>query len=166
MTIARLQRGLWHLRHGTLLKSLQGKWKEYRRFKRRAWWCSQRGRRQSMIATIDAGLQMILYFDDELSWLIYNQDFERKERHFVRRYLRPGDVFVDAGANIGLYTLIAARCVGANGRVYSFEPCGKSFRRRGERIPRRRRGKRCGRRRSGRTPALSPYTAGNSPSGS
>ena len=82
-----------------------------------------------MIATIDAGLQMILYFDDELSWLIYNQDFERKERHFVRRYLRPGDVFVDAGANIGLYTLIAARCVGANGRVYSFEPCGKSFRR-------------------------------------
>src|SRR3989442_993718 len=68
VTIARLQRGLWHLRHGTLLKSLQGKWKEYRRFKRRAWWCSQRGRRQSMIATIDAGLQMILSFDGHDAW--------------------------------------------------------------------------------------------------
>src|SRR5437016_10596018 len=127
VTIARLQRGLWHLRHGTLLKSLRGKWKEYRRLKRRAWWSSQRVRSESMIATIDAGLQMILYFDDELSWLIYNQDFERQERQFVQRYLRPGDVFVDVGANIGLYTLIAAKCVGATGRVYIIEPCGKCF---------------------------------------
>jgi len=36
--------------------------------------------------------------------------------------LRPGMVFYDLGANIGLYSLLAARIVGANGRVFSFEP--------------------------------------------
>lgn len=40
----------------------------------------------------------------------------------VRRLLRPGDVFVDGGANIGLFSLVAARCVGPTGKVVAFEP--------------------------------------------
>jgi FkbM family methyltransferase len=36
--------------------------------------------------------------------------------------LKPGDVFVDVGAHIGLYAIGAARRVGANGAVYAFEP--------------------------------------------
>lgn len=36
--------------------------------------------------------------------------------------LAPGDVFADVGANVGLYTLWAARIVGPGGRVHSFEP--------------------------------------------
>ena len=36
--------------------------------------------------------------------------------------LRPGDVFYDLGANIGLFSLLAARCVGDSGKVFSFEP--------------------------------------------
>ena len=36
--------------------------------------------------------------------------------------LRPGMVFYDLGANIGLFTLLAARRVGASGKVLSFEP--------------------------------------------
>lgn len=36
--------------------------------------------------------------------------------------LQPGEVFYDVGANIGLYTLLAARRVGPAGRVYAFEP--------------------------------------------
>ena len=39
--------------------------------------------------------------------------------------LRPGMVFYDLGANIGLFTLLAARLVGAKGRVISFEPDGE-----------------------------------------
>lgn len=38
--------------------------------------------------------------------------------------LHPGMVFYDLGANIGLFTLLAARLVGATGRVISFEPDG------------------------------------------
>jgi FkbM family methyltransferase len=36
--------------------------------------------------------------------------------------LRPGMIFVDIGANVGLHTLEAARAVGRTGKVYSFEP--------------------------------------------
>ena len=39
--------------------------------------------------------------------------------------LRPGMVFYDLGANIGLFSLLAARIVGAGGRVFSFEPDAK-----------------------------------------
>jgi FkbM family methyltransferase len=41
--------------------------------------------------------------------------------------VRPGEVFYDIGANIGLYTVMAAQQVGAEGRVYAFEPHGANF---------------------------------------
>lgn len=41
---------------------------------------------------------------------------------WLGRVLRPGDVFYDIGANIGVYTLLAARALGPRGHVYAFEP--------------------------------------------
>lgn len=41
---------------------------------------------------------------------------------WIRREVTPGDVVYDIGANIGLYTLLAARRVGEAGKVYAFEP--------------------------------------------
>jgi FkbM family methyltransferase len=51
------------------------------------------------------------------------------EMHFVRRYLRPGDGFVDVGANIGIFTLLAARYVGPHGRVLALEASRRAFQR-------------------------------------
>ena len=45
----------------------------------------------------------------------------------LRSVLRPGMVFVDVGANVGIHTLHAARVVGAAGRVHSFEPAPRTF---------------------------------------
>ena len=39
-----------------------------------------------------------------------------------RALLRPGDVCIDVGANIGYFTLLASRLVGPDGRVHAFEP--------------------------------------------
>jgi len=36
--------------------------------------------------------------------------------------LQPGMVFYDLGANIGMFSLLAAQILGVNGRVFSFEP--------------------------------------------
>jgi FkbM family methyltransferase len=46
---------------------------------------------------------------------------------FLDFFLREGMVFVDAGANEGLYSLFASKCVGSSGRVYSFEPSQREF---------------------------------------
>ena len=50
---------------------------------------------------------------------------EAAEMGFILHLLRPGDLFVDVGANIGSYTLIAAGGVGA--RVISIEPIPTTF---------------------------------------
>jgi FkbM family methyltransferase len=41
---------------------------------------------------------------------------------WMRTLLKPGDCFVDVGANIGYLTLVAARLVGPTGSVVAFEP--------------------------------------------
>jgi FkbM family methyltransferase len=44
------------------------------------------------------------------------------EMLFLKRYLRKGDTFVDVGANIGVYTVMAETVIGPEGRVIAFEP--------------------------------------------
>ena len=54
---------------------------------------------------------------------------DRAERQLLKRVLSAGDVVVDAGANIGIYSQFLARCVGATGVVHSFEPSPENFKR-------------------------------------
>lgn len=53
--------------------------------------------------------------------------FERETVQTCRRMVRPGDLVLDIGANIGAHTLHLARCVGAAGRVVAFEPTDFAF---------------------------------------
>lgn len=46
---------------------------------------------------------------------------------YVIANLRPGDVFVDVGANVGYYTLLAATITGDAGRVYALEASPEIF---------------------------------------
>lgn len=48
--------------------------------------------------------------------------WEPFETALVLASLAPGDVFVDVGANIGYFSLVAASVVGGQGAVYAFEP--------------------------------------------
>jgi FkbM family methyltransferase len=60
--------------------------------------------------------------------LIYAfRDYYEPELLYLEKVLSPGKVFVDAGANFGIYTLLAAKIVGEAGRVISFEPSSRVF---------------------------------------
>lgn len=48
--------------------------------------------------------------------------YDYDEMHLLAAVLRPGGHFVDVGANIGTYSLLAASIVGTQGRVTAFEP--------------------------------------------
>lgn len=48
--------------------------------------------------------------------------YEESTVALMTRLLRPGDCFVDVGANVGYLTLVAARAVGLTGSVIAFEP--------------------------------------------
>lgn len=45
----------------------------------------------------------------------------------IRRFLRPGGIFFDVGANIGYLSAVAADCVGPLGQVHAFEPVPRYF---------------------------------------
>ncbi len=60
--------------------------------------------------------------DSALDRELIDGGFERAEMGFVSRLLRPGMTVLDIGAHHGLYTLLAAKRVGARGRVIAFEP--------------------------------------------
>jgi FkbM family methyltransferase len=53
--------------------------------------------------------------------LAFPKYYESREIAFVRDHLRPGDVFVDLGAHVGFYSLVAARAVGPSGKVLAVE---------------------------------------------
>ncbi len=53
--------------------------------------------------------------------------WEKEETHFLLSRLQPGMGFLDIGANLGYYTLLAGRAVGNQGHVYAFEPEIKNF---------------------------------------
>ena len=54
---------------------------------------------------------------------------DRPERRLLKATLSAGDVVVDAGANIGIYSQFFSCCVGPTGVVHSFEPSPENFRR-------------------------------------
>ena len=73
------------------------------------------------------GVNMRLYHDSALTELILRGDFEQNELAFATRFLKPGDLFWDVGANVGLFSLVAGRAVGPGGRVVAFEPASRAY---------------------------------------
>jgi FkbM family methyltransferase len=72
------------------------------------------------------GLRVYAYPRNETSRSLFvTGQYEPNEFCFLARVLRPGMVFVDAGANMGLYTLFAARKVGEQGQVLAIEPSSR-----------------------------------------
>jgi FkbM family methyltransferase len=47
--------------------------------------------------------------------------------HLVQAVLRPGMRFVDIGAHVGYFTVLAGKLVGPEGRVWAFEPHPRNF---------------------------------------
>ncbi len=60
-----------------------------------------------------------------LSWV--DPDARAEDHAFLRDVLRPGDVVVDVGANVGTLALAAARLVGPAGRVHAVEAHPRIF---------------------------------------
>lgn len=48
--------------------------------------------------------------------------YEQEKTRAVRHFLKPGGTFVDAGANKGDFSLLAAKIIGAHGKVVCVEP--------------------------------------------
>ena len=76
------------------------------------------------------GLKIYAHPYDETSRALFLTGmFEPNEFVWLERTLKPGMVMIDVGANMGLYTLFAARCVGQSGSILAVEPSSREFQR-------------------------------------
>lgn len=78
-------------------------------------------RRNVPVDALVDNFRMRVYTADNVSerkFLFMPQFFDVSERAYISTHLPPGSVFIDIGANAGIYTLTAAR---AGGRVFSIE---------------------------------------------
>ncbi len=80
------------------------------------------GRPRSGVYSIESGVLMELDMTELLEECIYYHAFEPLCRSLILSHLSRGAVFVDIGASVGFYSLLARNRVGPGGRVIAFEP--------------------------------------------
>lgn len=57
---------------------------------------------------------------------LYRYGLRDADLELAGKLLGPGDVFVDGGANVGLYAIVAGVRVGPSGKVIAFEPASRT----------------------------------------
>lgn len=76
-----------------------------------------------VIKELDKHARLFVDLSDYVIGLGIVQDaYEVEEIHLVKQLVRAGDIVLDIGANIGLFTITLANLVGEHGHVYAFEP--------------------------------------------
>jgi FkbM family methyltransferase len=66
--------------------------------------------------------QVVLDVRDVIQQQVFFGIYDPWESQLVQKLLCPGDIFLDIGANIGYYSMLASLKVGDNGQVIAFEP--------------------------------------------
>lgn len=76
-----------------------------------------------MVFTDRRGLRYVLHPGENARvYFEHGGNYEVGETRFCERIVNEGDVVLDGGANIGLYSLLFGTLVGPSGRVIAFEP--------------------------------------------
>lgn len=84
-----------------------------------------RSRARQRVATVEMGGHVVVVDPEEPAFgaaIARHGTWEPHLGALLDRNLRPGDVVVDVGANVGVFAFRAARLVGPAGRVIAFEP--------------------------------------------
>jgi FkbM family methyltransferase len=86
------------------------------------YWLEHRDSRFVGLRTLLGGGRIICHFDVPYEAMVWARQEEETELRALQALLSPGDHFVDCGANVGLWSLVAAGRLGHLGRVTAFEP--------------------------------------------
>lgn len=106
------------------LARLPGRWAPVKGWSLVTEWLHRHSQHESVDVVHQSAYGVTLHLDlrDYTQRGVFYDAYETHELNFMTRVLRTGDVVIDVGANIGLFTLVAARAVGPGGSVHAFEP--------------------------------------------
>jgi FkbM family methyltransferase len=69
----------------------------------------------------------LTFLDDDDYRAMLTESYDINLTNLFRESLRPGDIVIDAGANVGYVSAFAASLVGPSGEVHGFEPLQECF---------------------------------------
>lgn len=98
-----------------------------RRVKARWKYSRKQAKNEPIRFTFPNGIPFYLYPWGQIVESIYIGGFEKIELELTTSYLREGMNVIDVGANIGLYSILAAKLIGKSGRVWAFEPSSETY---------------------------------------
>ena len=78
---------------------------------------------KSAVCKYDKNLKMKVDIDEWIQQHVYFFGmYDISGINFIKSILKKDDIFIDIGANVGCFSLIASELVGENGSVHAFEP--------------------------------------------
>jgi FkbM family methyltransferase len=95
-------------------------------------WCAAKAQRcdRAVVVPWHEGTRLELHFDNDLSLILFAGGcYEPNEFALLGRIVEPGMIFLDGGANEGVYTVFASARVGPTGRVIAVEPSPREIER-------------------------------------
>src|SRR5208283_5173574 len=116
MMVSFFRRFAQSIRHAPILRSLSPVWSLLRKPYLRL--LNTFAKREGLLVSV-GGYKIRLHPD------FATQNWEKIEYDSYQAFaglLRPGDTVFDIGAHIGTYTLLALQRIGAQGRVFAYEP--------------------------------------------
>jgi len=125
--IRKLKTLFFHINNRTLVKHIKHKFIEHKYNKRKQKWEKSKASDKLYRYKLPEKITMDFPTEEILSEIICWSNFELDERYLIQHFLKSGEIFVDIGANIGLFSLIAAKSVGKTGRVFAFEPTSSTI---------------------------------------
>src|SRR5207247_10291136 len=79
--------------------------------------------RRYAVLSYDGGRSRVrIDLQSRFGFMTYTYGVEDPDLALVGSLLAPGDIFIDGGAHVGMFTLVAAARVGPTGKVLAFEP--------------------------------------------
>lgn len=82
----------------------------------------------SFVVDTKEGISLEIFLTSQMDTSYFSKHF--KENNLILKEinnLKEGQNFLDIGANIGYYSILASNIIGEAGRVYSFEPSNREF---------------------------------------
>lgn len=73
------------------------------------------------------GYTFVCDLSEHIQRSIFLYGYDKGMQSFINKTLKEGDVFLDIGANVGFYSLLAASLVGEKGRVIAIEPNPQTY---------------------------------------